>query len=93
MLASNEAKLLGDSSKAMALWPLAAAARENSPCPAPMSNSTCCHTARHQQRAGSKGNVQSSRLMRSLAGCTCMYAGLHLPQRFPKQHKPQHKAS
>ena len=76
MLASNEAKLLGDSSKAMALWPLAAAARENSPCPAPMSNSTCCYTARHQQHAGSKGNVQPATLIHSLAGRTSVYAGV-----------------
>ena len=40
MLASRLAKLLADSSKAIDLCPLAAAAKENKPWPAPMSSST-----------------------------------------------------
>ena len=48
MLASIDARLLADSSKAIALWPLAAAAREKSPCPAPMSSSTCNMTCMSQ---------------------------------------------
>lgn len=48
MLASKEAKLLLASSKAMARWPLAAAAREKRPCPAPISNRTCWHTIHHE---------------------------------------------
>ena len=48
MLASIDARLLADSSKAIALCPLAAAAREKSPCPAPISNSTCNTTCMSQ---------------------------------------------
>ncbi len=45
MLASIDARLLADTSKAIALCPLAAAAKEKSPCPAPMSSSTCTSQA------------------------------------------------
>ena len=42
----NDATLFGANSKASALWPSAAAAREKYPLPAPMSSSTCINQQR-----------------------------------------------